>query len=46
MCIKTAIVEYTLIDFMLAEAVAVTVVPSVLVIGKRVRRAVAEWVPL
>ena len=31
---------------MLAEVVAVTVVPGVLAIGERVRGAAVEWVPL
>ena len=46
MCVETAIAKYTLTDSMLAEAVAVIAVPSVLVTGKRVRGAAAEWVPL
>ena len=40
------ITKYTLTDSMLAEAVVVTVAPSMLAIGKRVRGAAAERVPL
>jgi len=43
---EIVIAKYTLTDSVLAEAVAVIVVLSVLAIGKRVRGAVAEWVPL
>jgi len=42
MYIETAIAKYTLIYSMLAKAVVVIVVPSVLVISKRVRVIVAE----
>jgi len=43
---ETAIAKYTLIDPVLAEAVVATAAPSVLAIGKRVRGAAAERVPL
>ena len=43
---EIAIAKYTLIDSVLAEAVVVIVVPSVLAIGKRVRGAAVERVPL
>jgi hypothetical protein len=43
---EIAIAKYTLIDLALAEAVAVIVAPSVLAIGKRVRGAAVERVPL
>jgi hypothetical protein len=46
MRIETAIAKYTLIDLVLAEVVAATAVPSVLAIGKRVRGAAVERVPL
>ena len=42
MRIEIAIAKYTLIDSVLVEVVAVTVVPSVLAIGKKVRGAVVE----
>jgi hypothetical protein len=44
--VEIAIAKYTLIDLMLAEAVAAIVVPGVLAIGKRVRGAAVERVPL
>jgi hypothetical protein len=43
---ETAITKYTLTDPVLVEAVAAIVVTSVLVIGKRVRGAAVERVPL
>ena len=46
MRIEIVIAKYTLIDLALAEVVVVIVVPSVLVISKRVRGAAVEQVPL
>jgi hypothetical protein len=46
MRVEIAIAKYTPIDSMLAEAVAVIAASSVLAIGKRVRGAAAERVPL
>ena len=46
MRIEIVIAKYTLIDLVLAGVVAVIVVPGVLVIGKRVRGAAVERVPL
>ena len=46
MRLEIAIAKYTLIDSMLAEAIVVIVVPSVLVISERVRGAAVERVPL
>jgi hypothetical protein len=46
MRIEIAIAKYTLIDPVLAEAVAVIVASGVLVIGERVRGVAVEWVPL
>ena len=46
MCAETAIAKYTLTDSIPVEAVAAIAVPGVLVIGKRVREAAAERVPL
>ena len=43
---ETAITKYTLTDSMLAEVVVAIAVPGVLVIGKKVRGAAAERVPL
>ena len=43
---ETAITKYTLTDPVLAEAVAVTAVPSVLAIGKRVKGVVVKQIPL
>ena len=40
---EIAITKYTLTDLVLVEAAAA---PSVLAIGKRVRGAAVEWVPL
>ena len=46
MRIEIAIAKYTLIDPALVEVVAAIVVPSVLVISKRVRGAAVKRVPL
>ena len=43
---ETAITKYTQTDPVLAEAVVAIVAPSVLAIGKRVRGAAVERVPL
>ena len=46
MRVETAIAKYTLIDLAPVEVVAVTAAPSMLVIGRRVRGAAVERVPL
>jgi len=46
MRIETAIAKYTPTDSVLAEVVAVIAAPSVLAIGKKVKGAAAERVPL
>jgi len=46
MRVEIVIAKYTLIDPMLAEAVAAIAAPSVLVISKRVKGAAVERVPL
>ena len=46
MHVETVITKYTLIDPAPAEAVAVIVAPSVLVISERIRGAAVERVPL
>ena len=43
---ETVIIKYTLIDLVLAEAAVAIAAPGVLVIGKRVRGAAVERVPL
>ena len=46
MRVEMVITKYTLTDLVLAKVVAVTVAPSVLAIGERVRGAAVERVPL
>ena len=46
MRVEIAIAKYTPIDLVLAEAAAAIAVPSMLAIGKKVRGAAVEQVPL